>query len=86
MESLFFHQGSQLDCGGFGSHIVIQPNGEIGSCPWSYKYNFGNVKDSSDDLFVKRNLFRNKYRKLIPLYNSKCLKCKAISICGGNCI
>lgn len=76
----------RLDCGGFGSHVVVQPNGEVGFCPWSHKYNIGNLKDCLAVLKSKLNTTKVKYKNLIPLYNSKCLKCEAISICGGKCI
>lgn len=75
-----------LDCGAFGNHVVVQPNGEIGSCPWSQEYNIGNVDDNLVDLKNKLNIPKVKYKNLIPVYNPECLKCEAISICGGKCI
>lgn len=82
-----FTSGSfnQNNCGGFGEHVVVFPNGEIGNCPWSSNYNTGSVFESQYPSIQRKSFFFTRKNDL-PLYNEGCLSCGAISICGGNCI
>jgi len=74
------------NCGGFGEHIVIHPRGEIGNCPWTTSYLLGNIsKEKNYSLIKKKNFFFTRKENL-PLYNKECLRCEAISICGGKCV
>jgi len=76
----FYH----LKCGMFGSHIVLWPTGEIGFCPWSLKYKREKAYNKTKIKIARRKLIK-KYKELIPLYNTKCLNCRAIHICEGMC-
>lgn len=75
-----------INCGGFGEHIVIQPNGDITNCPWSTDYLMGRVQEGQSYDDIREYNFYNLHREKLPLYNSDCLRCEAISICGGGCI
>lgn len=83
-----FTSGSfnQNNCGGFGEHIVVFPNGEIGNCPWSSNYNTGSVFESGQYSSIQSKNFFFTRKNDLPLYNEECLGCGAVSICGGNCI
>lgn len=74
------------NCGGYGEHLVIHPNGDIGNCPWSSAYNIGNVMVVANPDKIQKLSFFNSYRHKLPLYDDYCLECAAISICGGRCI
>lgn len=74
------------NCGGFGEHVVIHPNGEIGNCPWTRGYSLGDLDKDEDYRCVRNNNFYFRRRESLSLYNEDCLKCEAISICGGKCI
>lgn len=74
------------NCGGFGEHVVIQPDGKIGNCPWTDDYNIGDLEvDLSYDSIRKMNFLYTRKDNL-PLFNDGCLKCESIGICGGRCI
>lgn len=70
-----------IDCGGFGDHIAVHPDGIVSACSWSPKYIIDNLQIRK----LKRFNFKKEYKHLIPEYNKKCIKCEAISICGGGC-
>lgn len=84
--SFISKQYYQNNCGGFGEHVVVFPNGEIGNCPWSMNYNIGNIFQADDYSLIQNRNFLFNQKNSLPLYNEQCLKCEAISICGGNCI
>ena len=73
-------------CGGFGEHVVIQPDGEIGNCPWTDTYNMGDLDHNLFYSSIKGANFLSKRKESLPLFNNNCLKCEAISICGGGCV
>lgn len=74
-----------IDCAGYGAQLVIQPDGMISNCPASAKYHIKNINECNKNFRIWKNSSVKKWRKRLPLYNSKCLNCKAISICGGGC-
>jgi len=73
------------DCGGYGNQIVILPNGTISNCPATSKYPIGTLDTIDDKFRVWNTSLIKSWRKRLPIYNPKCLRCKAISICGGGC-
>jgi len=73
-----------LDCKAYGGQIVIQPDGDIAICHASSRYDIGDVNNCKDFRLDKIDLIR-KYKRRLPLYNSRCLRCKALGICGGGC-
>lgn len=76
--------GEQLiDCGGFGGHFAVYPEGKISACSWSQKYVLGDLLMKNNK--IKKINFFQKYNHLIPANNKNCLKCEAIDICGGGC-
>lgn len=74
------------NCGGFGEHVVIHPDGEIGNCPWTRDYSIGNLTKDESYEDVRANNFYFSKKEYFPLYNDDCLRCEAISICGGKCV
>lgn len=84
VEAFFEKRFFPIDCGGYGNQLVIQPNGQIGNCPF-LSNNFGNVKDYNKNFRIWKTPLVRKWRKRLPLYNQSCKNCKAISICGGGC-
>lgn len=72
-----------IDCGGFGGHFAIYPDGKISACSWSSKYFIGDLFFKNTKL--KKINFFQKYKHLIPINNKNCAKCEAIDICGGGC-
>lgn len=77
---------SLLNCGGFGEHIVLRANGEIGNCPWTKNYSLDNIFVKKGYHSFTKNNFLHTRKKDLPLFNEECLGCEAIRICGGRCI
>jgi len=75
-----------LNCGGFGEHIVIHPDGKIGNCPWTEDYIMGDVHEPANYNDLRENNFYYTRKTSLPFFNDECLECEAISICGGKCI
>ena len=73
------------ECGGYGNQIVIQPNGMISNCPATTKYNIKEAGEIDKKFRIWNTSLIKNWRKRLPLYNSQCLSCKAINICGGGC-
>lgn len=73
------------DCKGYGGQIVIQPDGWISNCHASPKYKIKHIEKNNNIFLIKNEKLVKNWRKRLPLYNQKCLNCKAISICGGGC-
>jgi len=74
------------DCMAYGGQIVVQPNGLISPCHANSKYNIRHIENWDKNLLIQDTSIVKKWRKRLPLYNEKCLKCEAISICGGGCL
>lgn len=74
------------NCGGFGDHVVIHPDGAIGNCPWSQDYNIGHISTDKNYFAVQKYNWFFTCREDLPLFDEFCLNCAAISICGGKCI
>jgi len=73
-----------VDCNGYGNQLVIQPNGQIGNCPFLAN-DMGNIHTIGDSFRIKDVTIAREWRKRLPLYNSDCHDCEAKSICGGGC-
>lgn len=73
-----------VDCGAYGQQIVIQPNGSVSICHADWEYNIGHVEYPNNPLVWETQLVK-EWKKRLPIYNKKCLKCEAIGICGGGC-
>lgn len=74
-----------MDCSAYGGQIVIQPDGMVSNCPASSKYNIKHIDKCGENFRIWNISSIRKWHERLPLYNSKCLNCKAISICGGGC-
>ena len=73
------------DCKAYGGQIVIQPNGYVSNCHASSRYNIKHLSECDGDFRIQKTALVNNWRQRLPLYNQECLKCEAISICGGGC-
>ncbi|KKQ55793.1 MAG: Radical SAM domain protein [Parcubacteria group bacterium GW2011_GWA2_38_13] len=71
------------DCGAISNQLVIQPNGEIGFCHASNKYNIGSVADKNFMIFDHPRV--ELWKKALPIYNPLCKDCPAIAMCGYGC-
>lgn len=80
----FYKNFPPLDCGGYGTQLVIQPDGNITNCPFLFN-SLGNVKDRDKDFRIWTSSLIKKWRKRLPIYSKKCQNCRAINICGGGC-
>jgi len=72
------------DCNGYGNQLVIEPNGQIGNCPF-IRGNMANVRDAPGDFRIREDPTVQHWRGRLPLYNSECAPCDAKSICGAGC-
>lgn len=77
------------DCGAaYANQIVVKPNGGIGVCQGEFNTNdviLGNIL--SDDLEkIASNSERISWKNKLPIFNSHCISCEAISLCGGGCL
>lgn len=77
------------DCGAVGlNQIVVKPDGDVlvCQCDYSAKDNYlGNiVSDSIDDILGSPN--SESWKRKLPIFNDKCLKCECLYICGGGCL
>lgn len=73
-----------IDCGAYGQQIVVQPNGSLSICHADWEYNIGHVDDVEIPFMWNLPLVK-EWKKRLPLYQERCLKCEAIGICGGGC-
>lgn len=76
-------------CSAIGKRqIVVKPNGDICICHGQFRDDnstFSNIRDI--DLYsIKYNENLDCWNSIIPLNNDNCLKCPALSICGGGCL
>ncbi len=77
------------DCGAVGANqLTICPDGNLEVCHgyWNSKNKeIGNINDfnSFDELFINKHFC--EWKKYLPIFKNKCLKCSAIYICGGGC-
>jgi len=74
-----------MGCGGYGNQVVVWPNGRVGNCPTSSNYIINHVNNCSNDLNFRDKPLIKKWKERSPLFNFRCLNCKAISICDGGC-
>jgi uncharacterized protein len=72
------------DCNGYGNQLVIDPNGNIGHCPF-LTADLASVNSASDGFRMNRQPVAQRWRSRLPLYNPACAPCDAKSICGGGC-
>ncbi len=76
------------DCAASGAQqLTIKPNGDITVCHGYWNSNVekcGNInKNSFEDVF-ETDIYR-KWKNNLTINKKQCLKCPAISICGGGC-
>lgn len=77
------------DCAaGYGNQATITPDGFVTICQGDFmnsKKFYCDIKDMS--FFEVESVLKNKniYKKRAPIYDSDCLCCEAIKICGGSC-
>lgn len=74
-----------VHCKAYGEQIVVHPNGHISNCPLSSRYIIKHINNWDNDFWFWNASQLKKWRKRLPLYKEECLKCDAISICGGGC-
>ena len=73
------------DCPSCGGKILVAPDGQIGLCEafiGSRTFFLGSC-DDSNDLLASQTY--QEWNKRFPLNMDECLRCPAISICGGGC-
>lgn len=72
-------------CSAYGNKMVVTPDGAIGPCHSfiNTKYFSMNVKNSSRDI-INSEAFKSFSSRSI-LHNDTCMKCPAITMCGGGC-
>lgn len=73
-----------VECGGYGSQIVVQPKGQIGNCPFMNTI-LGSVDRPTATLPMHRHTITQQWRQRLPLHNPACRRCSAKSICSGGC-
>jgi radical SAM protein with 4Fe4S-binding SPASM domain len=71
------------DCGAVNSQLIIQPDGKIGYCHASRKYDVGSVFNQEFSVYDKGEI--KAWREALPINRKGCLTCPAISICGYGC-
>jgi len=71
-------------CAGCGQQIVVAPNGLVGVCQGNLNtmQDFVEIGDASE--LIDHQLW-TKWRKRSPFNIDECLKCEALSVCGGGC-
>ncbi len=72
------------DCNGYGNQLVVEPNGQIGNCPF-IRGDMANVHDTPQDFRIRDHPTARLWRGRLPLHNPACAPCDAKSICGGGC-
>ncbi|MGH3975893.1 MAG: radical SAM protein, partial [Pseudonocardiaceae bacterium] len=72
------------DCNGYGNQLVIEPNGQIGNCPF-IRSDMANVHNVPEDFRIRDHPTVQHWRGRLPLYNPDCAPCDAKSICGAGC-
>lgn len=73
-----------VDCNAYGNQLVIDPNGNIGNCPFT-PGDLGNVHTSPEDFRIAATQPARSLREELPLFNPECAPCDAKAICGGGC-
>jgi radical SAM protein with 4Fe4S-binding SPASM domain len=73
-----------LDCGGCGTQLVIQPNGDISNCPF-LNYNLGNIKTVNKNFKIGGTKIVKIFRQRLPLWNKLYNNDEAKSFNGGGC-
>lgn len=70
-----------------GTQITLKPDGSITSCQGDLQTNKNILGLLNHNTFsdIVNNKNRLDYVNYMTLYNDECLKCEAISICGGSC-
>lgn len=72
-----------VDCGAVGNQLVAFPDGGLGFCHASENYQVGTVFDTDFRIFNHPEV--EQWRAALPLNQSHCLACPAISVCGYGC-
>ncbi|MGH3886162.1 MAG: radical SAM protein [Pseudonocardiaceae bacterium] len=72
------------DCNGYGNQLVIEPNGQIGNCPF-IRSDMANVRNAPKNFRIRDHPTVQHWRGRLPLYNPDCAPCDAKSICGAGC-
>jgi uncharacterized protein len=72
------------DCNGYGNQLVIEPNGQIGNCPF-IRGDMANVHTAGSNFRMRSQPTAQLWRARLPLYNPSCAPCDAKSICGAGC-
>lgn len=88
IDSFYNNEFKFSDCGAIGANqLAIKPNGDVCICHGylkTDKYVIGNVnRDSLEDIMSSKEI--DFWKKRSTLNNKKCLKCKALFVCGGGC-
>ena len=88
MQSFFNRDFKYNDCGAIGGQqLTIKPNGDITICHacWNSCNDIcGNINQNSFEDVFNTEIYK-KWKNNLTINKSKCLKCPAISICGGGC-
>jgi uncharacterized protein len=71
------------ECGAINSQLIIHPDGKIGNCHASRKYDVGTVFDPEFSIYNKGEI--DAWREALPINKLGCLNCPAISLCGYGC-
>lgn len=88
IDSFYNNEFKFSDCGAIGANqLAIKPNGDICICHGylkTDKYVIGNINNNSLEEIMKSDEI-DFWKKRCTLNNKKCLKCKALFVCGGGC-
>jgi uncharacterized protein len=71
------------ECGAINSQLIIQPDGKVGHCHASRRYDVGSVFDPDFSVYDKGET--KIWRQALPVNKEGCLRCPAISLCGYGC-
>lgn len=73
-----------FDCCAHGKQLVVSPNGKVGVCHayWGERKYFIEMTKEFDP---NNHPYWTDWSQISPLRNETCLRCEALTICGGGC-
>ena len=74
------------ECDGFGSQIVVSPEGRIGPCIALVDEDEFSIKNNLSDFNIKKQKLFIDFAENIALNDTNCKNCPALGICGGGCL
>jgi uncharacterized protein len=88
IRSFFKKEFRYSDCGAVGGQqLTIKPDGDVAVCHacWNSSIDVcGNINKNSFEEIIETDIYK-KWKNNITINKNKCIKCSAISICGGGC-